>query len=73
MRRINFEKTKEGKLMRFDSANKVYCKNPKCSGHGVVFRNKDQDRKLCPNCNEWIFRDEKARLLYFEELKKTVN
>ena len=68
MRKIDFEKTKEGRLMRYDSDHKVYCKNLKCSGHGVVFRAKDQDKKLCPNGNEWIFRNEKARLKY--EIKK---
>ncbi len=60
------------KLFEFSTNNKVYCKNKKCSGHGVVFRNKNQDRILCPNCNEWIYRDEKTKLKY-EMMKRGVS
>jgi hypothetical protein len=54
----------QDKQFQFATEHKVYCKNPKCSGHGVVFRTKDQAMKLCPNCNEWVFRDKKAELKY---------
>ena len=54
----------QDKQFKFATEHKVYCKNPKCSGHGVVFRTKDQDKKLCPNCNEWVFRNKKAELKY---------
>ena len=56
--------TIQDKLFKFATDHKVYCKNPKCSGHGVVFRTKDQVMKLCPTCNEWIFRDKKTELKY---------
>lgn len=49
---------------RFATEHKVYCKNPKCSGHGVVFRNVKQERKLCPNCNCWVYKDDKTKLKY---------
>lgn len=54
----------QDKQMQFATEHKVYCKNPKCSGHGVVFRDKSQDRKLCVNCGYWIYRDDKTRLKY---------
>lgn len=64
MKKINFEKTIEGKMMKYATENKVYCTNSKCSGHGVVFYSSKTDRLLCPNCNEWIYRDAKTKLKY---------
>lgn len=66
MKKTNFEKTKEGKMMNYDTENKVYCKNQKCKRHGVgvVFYKKETDRILCPNCNEWIYRDPQTKLKY---------
>jgi len=58
------KKSIQDKQYSFDSEHKVYCTNPKCSGHGVVFYRKDIDRLLCPNCNEWIYRDPQTRLKY---------
>jgi len=57
---------KEDKLMRFDTDNKIYCKNIKCERHGVgvVFYKKETDRLLCPNCKEWIYRDPQTKLKY---------
>jgi hypothetical protein len=57
---------KEDKLMSFDTENKVYCKNLKCKRHGVgvVFYKKETDRILCPNCNEWIYKDPQTKLKY---------
>jgi len=66
MRKTNFEKTSEGKMMNYDTENKVYCKNLKCIKHGtgVVFYKKETDRILCPNCNEWIYKDPQTELKY---------
>ena len=52
------------KLYQFDTDHKVYCANPKCNGFGVIFKHKDIDRLLCPNCKHWIYRDEKTKLKY---------
>lgn len=64
MKKINFEKTIEGKMMKYATENKVYCTNSKCSGHGVVFYSSKTDRLLCPNCNEWIYKDPQTELKY---------
>lgn len=58
------EKDKINKLLNFDSEHKVYCDNPMCSGHGVVFYNSKTERILCPNCQHWIYKDEKTKLKY---------
>ena len=57
-------KSVQDKQFNFDSEHKVYCTNKKCSGHGVVFYNKKTDRLLCPNCNEYIYRDPQTKLKY---------
>ena len=54
----------QDKQFQFATDHKVYCTNPKCSGHGVVFRTKEQERKLCVNCGHWIYKDEKTKLKY---------
>ena len=66
MKKTNFEKTLQGKMMRYDTENKVYCQNQKCKKHGVgvVFYKKETDRILCPNCNEWIYKDQQTKLKY---------
>lgn len=58
---MNFEKTK--KLMNYESDHKVYCEHCN-SGYGVVFKHKDEDRKLCKVCGYWIYRDPKTKLKY---------
>lgn len=62
--KTHINSTKIEKIMNFAIEHKVYCKNPKCSGHGVVFYRKETNRLLCPNCHQWIYRDEKTRLKY---------
>ena len=53
------------KLHEYDISNKVYCTNPKCGQRfGVIFKHKNTDRLLCPNCKHWIYRDNKTRLKY---------
>lgn len=66
MRQDNFKKTTEGKMMKFITDNKVYCENSKCKKHGVgvVFYKKETDRILCPNCNEWIYKNPQIELKY---------
>ena len=55
----------DGKMLKFKTDHKVYCKNSNCNGgHGVVFVNKKIDRKLCPNCGHWIYRDPQTELKY---------
>ena len=63
MKKKNFEKTTEGRLMRFATENKVYCDHCN-SGYGAVFRCKDTERKLCKVCGYWIYRDPKTKLKY---------
>lgn len=53
------------RLHSYDIDNKVYCNRPSCHGKfGVIFKHKDIDRLLCPNCKHWVYRDEKTRLKY---------
>lgn len=51
------------KLHEYDISNKVYCKHCN-SGCGVIFKHKDCDRLLCPNCKRWVYRDKKTQLRY---------
>ena len=66
MRKNNWKnsRSKDIRIYEFETNHKVYCKNPKCSGHGVIFYDKKKDRLLCPNCNEWIYRDLQTKLKY---------
>ena len=54
----------QDKQFKFATEHKIYCTNPKCNGHGVVFYDKNTERKLCVNCGKWIYRDEKTQLKY---------
>lgn len=64
MNKKQFEKTKEVKLMNYDTENKVYCTNPHCNGHGIAFKRAGYDRLICRNCGHYIYKDEKTRLKY---------
>lgn len=64
MNKKQFEKTKEVKLMNYDTENKVYCSNPYCNGHGIAFKRAGVDRLICRNCGHYIYKDEKTRLKY---------
>ena len=54
----------QDKQMQFATEHKVYCKNKKCSGHGVVFKDPNLDFKICVNCGNRVYRDEKTKLKY---------
>lgn len=64
MRQENFKKTSEGRLLKFESENKVYCESPQCRGHGVVFYSPRTDRILCNNCKHWIYKNPQTKLKY---------
>lgn len=64
MKSRDFAKTRIGKKAKFETEHKVYCENPKCKGHGVVFYDPNVDRILCNNCHEYICRDKKTKLKY---------
>lgn len=63
IKKTNFEKTTEGKMMKYETENKVYCS---CADghHGVVFYGTPRDRLICTNCGHWIYKDEKTKLKY---------
>ena len=69
MRWRETEKMKhDSKLAEEKRKYAVYCKNCGWRNHIYYFEN---DRKICKNCHNWIYKDEKTKFNY--TLKEVMN